>query len=160
MRNRLLFVGLCLSLLVVTSSIAAGQQSDPRMGTWKVNLSKSKYSPGPPPKSHTLVFEPTSDGGFKMTNDAVPQQGAPTHSVITAKFDGKAYQVVGNPNKIMRIYKRVGARRVESQDTANGKPSYKRSEVVSADGKTLTVTVSGPNAEGVVANNVVIYDKQ
>ncbi len=95
-----------------------------------------------------------------MTTDAIPADGQPTHSVIEAKFDGKPYEVQGNQNAIARVYKRVNARTVESQDTANGKPSFKRTEVVSADGKTLTMTSTGPNAQGIVNNNVVVYDKQ
>ena len=31
-------------------------QSDPSVGTWKLNLTKSKYSPGPLPKSNTVTI--------------------------------------------------------------------------------------------------------
>jgi hypothetical protein len=33
-------------------------QSTPLQGTWKLNVAKSTYSPGPPPKSQTLKWEP------------------------------------------------------------------------------------------------------
>jgi hypothetical protein len=160
MRHRVLLAGLVASVLVIMSLSTFAQESDPRMGTWKINLVKSKYNPGPPPKSQTLKFEPAS-GGFTLTTDGVSAQGSPTHSEITAKFDGKAYVVTGNPvGPISRVYKRVDAHTIESQDTVKAVPSFRRTEVVSADGKTLTVTVKGPDAQGRMTNNVVVYDKQ
>ena len=160
MRHRVFLAGLIASILVTMSVSNFAQQPDPRMGTWKVNLAKSKYSPGPPPKSQTLRIEP-ANGLFKLTTDSVPAEGKPTHSEITAKSDGKAYTVTGNPaGPISRVYKRVDDRTVESQDTIKGVPSFKRTEVVSADGKTLTFSATGVNAGGQQINNVAIFDKQ
>jgi hypothetical protein len=153
-------MGLVASVIVTMSAPVFTQQSDPRMGTWKINLAKSKYNPGPPPKSQTFKFE-SANGGFKLTTDGVSAEGKPTHSEITANLDGKPYTVTGNPvGPISRVYKRVDAHTIESQDTVKGVPSFRRTETVSADGKTLTVTVHGPNAQGIMANNVVVYDKQ
>jgi hypothetical protein len=158
--SRWLLVAVGVLLLAVMSSPILAQQADPRMGTWKMNVAKSKYNPGPLPASQILKFESSNDG-FKLTSDGVPVQGKPTHSEIVAKLDGRTYVVKGNPaGDISRMYKRVDAHTFESQDTFKGRPSFKRREVVSMDGKTMTVTVNGPNAQGVMTNNVVVYDKQ
>jgi hypothetical protein len=42
---------------------------DPLMGTWTLNLPKSTYSPGPPPKSSLNTYGPYGEDGF--TYDAV-----------------------------------------------------------------------------------------
>ena len=77
------------------------------VGTWKLNIAKSKYSPGPPPKSTTL-----DDYSFE----------------VVGKVDGKA--------------------------TATSRV------VISREGKTLTQTTTGKNAQGQTVNNTIIYDKQ
>ena len=53
--------------------------NDPMVGTWKLNLSKSTYSPGPAPKSAINKFEPREDG-MKATIDMVDGQGKKIHS--------------------------------------------------------------------------------
>src|SRR2546430_125807 len=70
--------------------------NDPMVGTWKVNLSKSTYSPGPPPKSTINKFEPWEDG-MKATIDIVDAQGEKIHSEAAVKFDGKDYPIKGSP---------------------------------------------------------------
>jgi len=59
MRSRL-GVLLFLAMLV---SVGAWAQNDPLVGTWKMNLAKSKFSPGPPPKSATIAKIQAVDGG-------------------------------------------------------------------------------------------------
>jgi hypothetical protein len=61
---------LTLGVVVLALGVVVGpgldrlfaQASDPRIGTWKLNAAKSKYSPGPPPKSQTLKIEPSGQG--------------------------------------------------------------------------------------------------
>src|SRR4051812_23125445 len=89
------------TLFTITSVFAfaftvSAHSADPWFGTWKVNLEKSKYSPGPPPKSFIRKVEP-SEGGLKEIGDAVNAQGQATHSETSAKFDGKEYPVKGGP---------------------------------------------------------------
>jgi hypothetical protein len=47
-------------LAVVSGSLFA--QSNPLVGIWKLNVEKSKYNPGPAPKSLTRTVEPNGDG--------------------------------------------------------------------------------------------------
>ncbi len=58
----LLAFGLVLGADIVNLS---AQASDPRIGTWKLNVTKSKYSPGPAPQSLTVKVEPSGQGGRK-----------------------------------------------------------------------------------------------
>ena len=65
MRKNLLMVSLAACCAIVLSS-AVGLAAENWLGTWKLDVAKSKYSPGPAPKSLTLKFEATADG-IKLT---------------------------------------------------------------------------------------------
>ena len=86
--------------------------NDPMIGTWKLNVSKSTYTPGPVPKSATNRFEPWEDG-MKATIDVVDGQGNNILAEVTAKFDGKDYPVKGSPIADAVSLKRVNERQIE-----------------------------------------------
>ena len=54
----------------VSSGQAPAQAADSIIGTWTLNVTKSTYSPGPPPKSLTVKIEAAGDG-IKSTADTV-----------------------------------------------------------------------------------------
>jgi hypothetical protein len=58
-------------VLVFVLGGTAFEQSNPFIGTWNVNFAKSKYNPGPPPKSDTRVAEPWETNGLKFTATGV-----------------------------------------------------------------------------------------
>jgi hypothetical protein len=72
MRNRLFLT----STIVLVAVLAFAWGADNNVGTWKLNLEKSKYSPGPAPKSATLTID-AHDGGIKYTSHGENAQGAP-----------------------------------------------------------------------------------
>jgi hypothetical protein len=141
-------------------SPAVSQSPDPWIGTWKLNIAKSKYSPGLAPTSSTLVAVAV-DGGFKQTVDTVMATlGLPTHSEVTAKFDGKDTPVKGNPNVDTSAYTRIDSRSYEAVSKKNGKVTLTSRVVISPDGKTRTVTQVGVDAQGRKVNNYLVYDRQ
>jgi hypothetical protein len=135
--------------------------ADNTLGTWKLNLEKSKYDPGPPPvKSVTLVREAAPGGGAKMTVSGVRADGTAIKGNSTAKYDGKDYPVMGNPN-----YDSVAVTQVDANNHAavykkSGKTYSNAKIVISEDGKTMTVTSTGTNAAGRPFRNVAVYEKQ
>lgn len=147
-------VGLVMVLAVAVSA----QSSDPFNGTWKLDPAKSTASPGPVPKSVTLMIEGT-DSAHKITVDAIPATGAPLHWSISGPL-GKELPVLGNdPNGDTAVVKRINATTAETQYLKGGKPTVKNTGVVSADGKTLTITGSGTDAQGRTIHNVSVYGK-
>src|SRR6266446_3248132 len=87
-----------------------GQSSDALssslLGTWKLNIEKSKYSPGPAPKSQVSKWE-LWEGGLKTTVDGIDAQGKTTHTEQVANFDGKDYPRKGAPEaNTTRAFKR------------------------------------------------------
>jgi hypothetical protein len=92
MRTR--FAVICVGLVaVLTVFTATAMGAGMLVGTWKLNVAKSKYSPGPAPLSNTVKFD-VIDGGIKLVADGVDSQGRKTHNEYTAKFDG-----TDNPTK-------------------------------------------------------------
>jgi hypothetical protein len=145
-----------LSVLVLTAVVSA---EDNNVGTWKLNPSKSHYSPGPAPKSQTLKIEAWGDDGVKYAADGVGADGKPTHTEFQAKYDGKDYPFKGNPEADLLSYKRIDANTLEATTTLKGKTTAVK-VVVSADGKTRTVTQTGTNAQGQALNISSVYEKQ
>jgi hypothetical protein len=158
MRKRVLVgaVVVC-ALMVFSSSVVLA--ADNWIGTWKLNLAKSKYSPGPAPKSLTLKFEATP-AGTKLTTEGVDAEGKPTHSSWTSKLDGKDVPYEGNPNADTAAPKKVDDNTYTNPWKKAGKTTMEAKAVVSADGKTLTITQTGKNAKGEAVNNTAVYDKQ
>jgi hypothetical protein len=137
----------------------SAQGGDPRIGTWKLNVAKSKYSPGPPPQSQTLKVE-ASGKGEKVTSEVVNADGTNTTTQYTANFDGKDSPLTGSPIADMVSLKRIDARTTERTDKKGGTVAQTIKRVVSADGKTMNVTVKGKNAQGQEVSNVVVFEKQ
>ena len=146
-----------LSVLVFTAIVMA---ADNNVGTWQLNLAKSSYSPGPAPKSQTLKIEAWGDDGITYAADGVGADGKPTHTEFQAKYDGKDYPFKGNPDADRLSYKRIDANTLEVTTTLKGKNTTAVKVVVSADGKTRTVTQTGMNAQGQALKISSVYEKQ
>jgi hypothetical protein len=154
-RKSLLWTG-ALLLLAVGISYAAG--NDVFMGTWKLNEAKSKIAAGMP-KNSTVVN--TVDGdNVKIAIDGTDTNGQPYHSEWTGKFDGKDYALTGDPANDMRSYKVINDHTLSTVSKKGGKETISARIVVSADGKTRTVTASGTDASGAKITSTQIYDKQ
>jgi len=152
----------CLSAAFVTALAGAvfAQATDPQVGTWKLNVAKSKYSPGPVPKSGTTKIE-AAGAGIKIIVDQEFADGTMRHWEVTSNYDGKDSPVTGNnPDADMVARTRVNANTVQTIAKKAGKVTTTQTSTVSADGKTRTVTTKGVNAAGQTVNNVAVYEKQ
>ncbi len=157
-RSKRFVLGFAVIAAVLALSCTAFA-ADNWLGSWKLNVAKSKYSPGPAPKSQTLKQE-ASAGGMKATTDGVDGEGKPTHTEYTAKYDGKDYPWKGNVNADMLSLKRIDDNSYEAVWKLKGKTTITSRTVVSKDGKTRTSTQTGKDAQGRTVNNVTVYDKQ
>jgi hypothetical protein len=100
-----------------------------------------------------------TDAARKIMVDVTPATGAAVHWEVSGA-NGTELPVVGNnPNADTYVVKRVNATTLEAQYMKGGKPTLKQIAVVSADGKTLTVTASGTDVQGRTINNVAVHDK-
>lgn len=151
-------LALAVACLGLSSVLVA--QSDPQVGVWKLNVAKSKYTPGPAPKSGTTKIEAVGDA-FKVVVDQTMGDGTSAHWEFTAGYDGKDSPITGNnPNADTVARTRLNATTVQTINKKGGKVMSTQTSEVSADGKTRTVTTKGVNASGQPMNNVGVYEKQ
>lgn len=155
MQRRIVVLGIIVLCFAVGTALAA----DVTLGTWKVSLAKSKYSPGPAPKSQTVKYEAMGDS-YKITVDGVDGEGKPIHNETTAKFDGKDYALKGDPNADTRAYKKIDEFTLEVTTKKAGKVTTTNRTVYARDGKSRTSTITGTDPKGQKVNNTVFYDKQ
>ena len=149
-----------LAAFSLIAAVAVVMAADSNLGTWKMNPARSKFNPGPAPKSQTLKIVAWGTDGVTFTSDLIDSDGKPSRWEFQAKYDEKFVPFKGNPDADMISYKRIDANTIESKTTLKGKPGPTTKAVVSADGKTRTLTQTGKNAKGQDINNVVVFDKQ
>lgn len=135
------------------------QSKDPLLGTWTLNAAKSKYTPGPVPKSITSIYE-AAGKGYKVTVKNDTGGGIVQYS-YTTYLDGKDSKVTGNnPNADTIGVKRIDARTLEAVSKKNGKVTITQRNVLSTDGKTRTVTTIGIDTLGQRVHNVAVFEKK
>ncbi|HEY4231161.1 MAG TPA: hypothetical protein VGO79_13410 [Thermoanaerobaculia bacterium] len=158
MRRNLLIVSFAACCaLIVSSSVAMA--ADNWVGTWKMDAAKSKFSPGPAPKSLTLKWEATA-AGTKFSSEGVGADGKASHTAYVSKYDGKDVAYEGNPDADMAAPMKVDDNTYTNTWKKAGKPTIMAKVVVSKDGKTMTITQTGTNSKGEAVNNTVMYTKQ
>jgi hypothetical protein len=158
--NRVLrFVAIALLAVVGSSTLQA--QSNPLVGTWKLNVTESKYDPGPAPTSLTRTVIAEGDG-VKYTFDGVAADGTPIAYSFSVQFDGKDNPISGS---IPSGADTISATRTNSNHYVatlkKGDKVISTSKVtVSKDGKVTTVDSTGTTATGAKEHDVQVYDKQ
>ena len=134
---------------------------NPLVGTWKLNLTKSKYDPGPAPKSVMEWVEAQGDG-VKYTVDGVGARGRVLSQSFAVKFDGKDYPILSSGSEDDTISaNRIDSNNFEFTQKKGGKVIGTFKATVSKDGMVKTVDAKGTDAAGVKTyHNVQVYDKQ
>jgi hypothetical protein len=134
--------------------------ADSTVGTWKYNAAKSKTTSTNPIKSQTDVREATPDGGAKVTRTGQLTDGTPSNYSFAYKYDGKESPVTGGPFDTLSV-KRIDANTMSYEvKMTGGKYHMTGRNVISKDGKTLTQTSNGTDAEGKPVVSTIVFDKQ
>ena len=147
-----------LAALIVASA-ATAQTTEPIIGTWKLDVAKSSYKPGPAPKSSTLIVE-AAGKGLKVAVDAVNADGSPLKWGFTTLRDGKEEApVTGNAMFDVVTATRESATAGTNVYKKAGKVVMTTKASISADGKTMTLTSTGTDPKGQKIHNVAVYTK-
>jgi hypothetical protein len=149
------------ALLVLAIATVAAFGADNTIGTWKVNLAKSKYTPAPFPVKNLTTVREAAPGGVKVTLTGERTDG-PVNATYTTKYDGSAAAVTGSGSPYDSIsIKQVNANTLtyEAKQT-NGKYRASGRTVVSSDGKTMTSISKGTDANGAPMALTLVYEKQ
>ena len=147
-----------LTIGIVITAIGAFA-ADNSLGTWKLNMEKSKFTPAAPVKSLTSIRE-ESDGGVKVTTTGERADGTPINGSYTAKYDGKSYPVTGAPYDSIAVKQVKPNTFTTEQKNSGTKYSTTVRIAISKDGKTMTSKVKGTDAQGTPVAYTMVYDKQ
>jgi hypothetical protein len=152
------------AVAVVCLALAGSMFADSKafVGTWKLNLEKSKYAAGQAPKSLTRTVSADGDAvTYKF--EGVGADGTAFSFSFTSKYDGKDAEVTGAgmPYGADHIaIKQVNSHETTSTLKKGDKIVGSTTATVSHDGKTATLTSKGTDANGKPVKSVSIYDKQ
>ena len=149
------------SLMMLTTLFVAGMAfaADPIVGTWKLDVAKSKFASGHELKTASRVYT-EANGVYTLEQKLTGADGKETSS-SSQYSDGKDVKQP-DPNGVADT---VHAKKI-SADTWNfelkkgGKVVGHVHRVVSADDKTLTVHNTGANVAGASGDETLVYDKQ
>ena len=132
--------------------------ADPFVGTWKFDAGKSKYKTGAAPKEQTIVIsESGSDLDVSSTGTSADGTALSNHYTVPAKGgEGKMM----SPSFDAVSSTRPGAKHRVTNFSKGGKVVYTVHARLSADGKTMTTTVKGTNAQGKQVDGANVYVKQ
>ncbi len=150
-------IAVSLGLILVAGALYA---ADPMMGTWKLNESKSKLTRGTTKNTKVVYDSRLIRNKVTVTSDGVDGDGKPIHAEWKGKFNGKDYEVSGDPTSDMRSYTKVNDQTLDMMVKKGGKVVAQGRIVVSADGKSRVVTLNGTTAKGKKFTNTSVYDKE
>jgi endonuclease YncB( thermonuclease family) len=154
MKARSVVFALALCFIGAALSFA----ENPNMGTWKLDEAKS-HIPAGFMKNSTVVYAADGDN-VKVTTDGTDRDGKPMHTEWTGKFDGKDYPLSGDPTADSRSYRKLNERVLLLANKKDGKAVTSGRIIVSADGKTRTLKVSGTDSSGKKVSSEAVYEKQ
>ena len=130
---------------------------DPFTGHWTLNHAASRFTM-PAPMEWTQAIEVTADG-LRAYERIVAVNGAVSEHAIEARFDGADYEVHGSPLVDTVAYTRPGPARIDGVARKAGVEVFRESVAVTADGQTLTTTISVQRPDGSTAASVAVFNR-
>ncbi|MSR21670.1 MAG: hypothetical protein EXR91_11990 [Gemmatimonadetes bacterium] len=167
-------LGVAVASCVLVSAVGAQTAgSDPILGTWKVNVERSVYSPGPRPPAELVTlreYAALEGGWFRFTMTSADALGVPTLNVGVYKLDGQrhpvhttvtlgAFMSAARPSNLTRSYRVIDPRTTESTNYTGNTAAIPIVRAVSSDGRTFIETTRGTDAQGVAVNNVILWER-
>ena len=156
MKRYLAFLG--LMTLVCVSAVAAPAENDPRIGTWKLNLSKSTSTSGLP-QSETRTY--TAQGSDIMgDSEGVNAKGQPISTHYNATADGKDHPSGAPGSTVTIAIKQTGPGAYAGTIKRDGKVVGTNTAVISGGGKVFTFKSKGTDPDGKPISSTMVYEKQ
>jgi hypothetical protein len=150
--KRLIPVIAVFTVLSLLAGSHVNAQSNPFVGTWKLNVEKSKYEPGPPPKESTRVW----DASGKVDVQSIDASGKPRQYGYVVTLDGKASPTTGAvpSGADTAVFKQLDRNTIEVNFTKAGMHVETAKFALSKDGKSMTLTAKGVLPNGTAFNTV------
>jgi hypothetical protein len=154
-----LFTGITVFVLTLAAAGIMSAQNDSRVGTWKLDVEKSKFDKAASRKDETRIYQATGDrisAHVETTNN----DGSKQVFEFDGTSDGKDHPYKGNPSGAETISVKRSGDGFTSDSKAGGKVLFTTTSTVSKDGKTMTLKTKGTNASGQSIASVRVYNKQ
>jgi hypothetical protein len=169
MPRKLIVAGILFSITCM-SLPAQTVARNPIVGTWRLNLEKSQFESGSPPKGQTREYSQRRDGLIVANIWSINAQGNPSFTQTVSKYDGKEYgqynqttletfQATGIQTGNTQAFTVVDVYTVDIVNKIDGRVATTSRRTVSEDGKTMTHIVKGTNAQGKTYTNMLIFDR-
>jgi hypothetical protein len=146
------------------------------IGTWKQNMEKSTYDPGPPPRGLGSVrqYAAGDDGVVVAITLNIDSRGIPSLGAVSAaNYDGKEYAQhtvatlasslgshVAPPVTRTIAYKYIDQYTAEIVQRQDGQVVSVSTRTISRDGKTMTERFDYTDAQGQRVRNVLVFEKR
>jgi hypothetical protein len=149
-----------LSLIVLSAVFFASPAfaADPVVGTWKLNVAKSKFSTGAALTAGSRVYTESS-GLYTLDQKLTGTDGKEKSNRVHYR-DGKDEKQATAGAADTTHAKKIDANTWDFDLKKGGKVVGHVHRVVSADGKTLTVHNTGMQLSGVEGDETLVFDKQ
>ena len=154
------FIAMVATIILTLALATVVLAADPFVGTWKLNIAKSKASDSSAMVKSETVKTVSVDNGLKSIIDGVDLESKAYHFESSLIFDGKDYPVKDNPGVDMRSAKKTDANTFWVVNKKARKEVERMQITVSKDGKTQNVTGNGMTDKGKAFNYTWIYNKQ
>jgi hypothetical protein len=133
--------------------------ADPVLGTWKLDVEKSTYKPGPAPKSQVRIYEEVAEG-IKVTIKTTMLDDKSTTVQHPVNYDGKEHPIMGSGQSDAIVLQKIDDYTSEAVLKHANKVIGSNRRIVSKDGKTMTITFQGTDSRGRQVDNTAVYEKQ
>ena len=155
-------IPLCKALLALAIATSIVFGADNSLGTWKLDVEKSKYTPQPMPVKSLTTTRELVDRRVKVTTNGERSDGMPINTSYTTLYDGTWSSVPGTgaPYDTISV-KKVNANKFnDERKKLGGSYHAKGVTVISNGGKTMTWTSKGTDSDDKEFTATFVYDKQ
>jgi hypothetical protein len=147
------------AVLAVSSLASAANAPDPVVGTWTLNVAKSKFTPGHELKSQTRTYTETAKS-VSVKVSGVAADGAALSQQSTFKYDGKTYPMTGAADYDAVSLQRGNDNIVKSTLLKSGKPVGATIRTISMHGKVMTLSTKLKDVNGKRNEMIAVYDRR
>lgn len=155
-----LILVVALVFVAVTWRVHAADSGPITLGSFNLDVSKSKYEPGPAPTSGTRTYSDAGNGLTTVTVQYAYADGHSANATATYAYDGKRYAVNGNRDYDQVAVKRTGSRTTRSDLIRDGKVIGHLTTALSKDGTTLMTTYDFTGQDGHPVHNRIVWRHQ
>jgi hypothetical protein len=168
MRKQPLAVSTTMIIALVLATAVAAVAADPIIGTWKLNIAKSKFSSiyyssrkRTVPKEKVEAYREIEGDQLELAGKEIGTDGSSSSGISTwARQGGITKHQPPEPAEMSVFETLIAPGDWIVTSLQNGKQIRVMHKVISKDGKQMTQTITGTDAQGKPFVQVQVFDRQ